>query len=132
LKSERGVHVCGRISSNLFSILASIDEIQILNFEFHDTPENINVVDKTVLEKYDKVLAPGVASSKKPVVESTEEILSLLKRIYDKAGGRIDLISADCGFGGLRESAGSGVNAYSIGLAKLKNIVQAARALATT
>jgi len=129
LKSERGVHVCGRISSNLFSILASTDEIQILNFEFHDTPENINVVDKSLLEKHDKILAPGVASSKKPVVESTEEILNLLKRVYDRAGGRVDLVSADCGFGGLRDATSSGVDAYSIGLAKLKNIVEAVRTL---
>jgi len=125
LRSERGIHVCGRIPRSLFGILASIDELDILNFEFHDSPENIDVVDGSLLEKNDKVLAPGVASSKKLTVESTDEILGLLSRVHSKAMGRIDLVSADCGFGGLKEAGGNSGTAYNVGLAKLRNIVKA-------
>ena len=126
---EHGIHVCGRISPRLFEILARSEALHVLNFEFHDNPENISSVNPRLLEEYDKLLAPGVASSKKPVVESVEEISSLLERIGSLTGWRVDLVSADCGFGGLAVESGDPWEAYMIGLAKLENIVKAVRSL---
>ncbi len=120
---EHGIHVCGHISNKLFEILASIDELNILNFEFYDSRRNLNVIDKKLLEKYDKFLAPGVASAKKPSIETVDDIKKLLNIINNLVDGRIDLVSADCGFGGLKDALNNNIEAYRIGINKLKNIV---------
>ncbi len=122
-----GIHVCGRISSKLFEILPQVKGLTILNFEFKDTPENLDIIDYRLLEEYDKILAPGVASAKKPVVESVNEIRKLLNRVYDIAHGRINYVSADCGFGGLKGAFDDPYKAYEVGLKKLENIVVAVR-----
>jgi len=127
LGKTRGIHVCGVISRNLFQILADVESINIINFEFYDSRRNLKVIDAETLESEDKILAPGVASSKKPTIESVEEIKSLLKELYKITGGRMDLVSADCGFGGL--GTGSGMKMYRIGLMKLRNIVKAVKEL---
>ncbi len=119
---EHGIHVCGRISPRLFKLLSGTESIDILNFEFHDNPLNIEFIDQGLLEENDKILAPGVASSKNPVVESMEEIRGLLLRIRERAGDRIDLVSADCGFGGLSVEDGDPYKAYMIGIEKLRRI----------
>ena len=121
----RGIHVCGRISGRLFRLLASVEELDILNFEFMDNPRNISSIDQEALEKGDKILSPGLASSKNPRVESMEEIRGLLAEVARAAGGRVDYASADCGFGALRGAAGDPEEAYMIGLRKLENIVKA-------
>jgi 5-methyltetrahydropteroyltriglutamate--homocysteine methyltransferase len=127
LPGEHGIHVCGRISPRLFDILSRADNLHILNFEFHDNPDNIGSINARLLEEYDKKLAPGVASSKKPVVESVDEIAGLLRKIGNAARWRIDLASADCGFGGLAVESGDPEEAYRIGLEKLRNIVEAVK-----
>ena len=122
-----GIHVCGRISDKLFEILSQVKGLRLLNFEFKDSPENINVVSYELLEKYDKILAPGVASAKRPVVESVDEISALLEKIYELTRGRIDYVSADCGFGGLKGAFDNPYRAYEVGLRKLENIVRTVR-----
>ncbi len=125
----RGIHVCGVVSRNLFQILASIASLNIINFEFYDSRRNLKIIDAETLESGSKLLAPGVASSKKPIVEPVKEIKSLLNELMNATGGRIDLVSADCGFGGL--GTGSGMEMYRIGLMKLRNIVKAIEELNT-
>ncbi len=120
---DKGIHVCGRISSKLFEILTMIEELDYLNFEFHDTPQNIDTINPILLEKYDKFLAPGVVSSKKPVVEEVDEILDILYRLYHKIGSRIDLVSGDCGFAGLKGTLPDPDKLYNITISKLRNIV---------
>ncbi len=122
-----GIHVCGIISKYLFHILSQVDSLDILNFEFHDSRPNLKVVDHELLESGGKILAPGVASSKKPVVEPVEDILNLLKQVYVKADGQIDLVSADCGFGGLGGDDPQFM--YMVSLKKLGNIVKAVKIL---
>jgi 5-methyltetrahydropteroyltriglutamate--homocysteine methyltransferase len=125
IPGEHAIHVCGRISPRLFELLSRVEELKILNFEFFDNPANIDAINRRALEENDKLLAPGVASSKKPVVESIEDITRLLRRIIERIGWRIDLVSADCGFGGLATRDGDREKAYQIGLRKLENIVKA-------
>lgn len=122
-----GVHVCGRISSKLFELLSQVKGLTILNFEFKDTPENLDVIDHRLLEEYDKILAPGVASAKKPVIESVDEIRGLLSKVYSIAHGKINYISADCGFGGLKGAFDNPYKAYEVSLKKLENIVTAVK-----
>jgi 5-methyltetrahydropteroyltriglutamate--homocysteine methyltransferase len=125
--ADVGVHVCGQVNPKIIEILARADKVKYLNFEFYSTPTNIELINREVLEKYDKFIAPGVASTKSVNVESIDEILTLLRKVYEKAGGRIDLVSADCGFGGLRGALGNEEQEYRVSIEKLKNIVEAVK-----
>ncbi len=127
--SVKGIHVCGRISDKLFDLLSRVDKLNVLNFEFKDSPDNIRVVKWKLLEEHDKVLAPGIVSSKKPIVEGLEETRSLLKKVIDAAKGRVDYVSGDCGFGGLKGALKDPWQAYNIGLKKLKVVVNAVRSI---
>ncbi len=122
LPGEHGIHVCGRVSPTLYNMLVEAEEPRILNFEFHDNPKNIDFLDPETLEAYDKIIAPGIASSKKPRIEEVDELKNLLTRIGEKTGWRIDLVSADCGFGGLATEDNDPIHAYKIGIEKLKRI----------
>jgi len=126
---ERGIHVCGKISSRLFEVLANTPSLNILNFEFHDSPENLRVVNSRLLEVGDKVLAPGIASSRTPVVEDVGELKSILDKVYRLAGGRVDLVSADCGFRGLKGVFSNDAEAYAVGIEKLRRVVTATKEL---
>ena len=120
----RGTHVCGRLPKKLPEILAEVDVLDVLNHEFKDSPENLEVFTKDLLEKHDKILSPGVVSSKKLRVESFEETYSLLSRILNKFGERVNIVSADCGFGALRTGEVTEEKAYEIAKKKLKLIVK--------
>ena len=103
------------------------DKVKYLNFEFYSTPTNIELINREVLEKYDKFIAPGVASTKSVNVESVDEVLTLLRRVHEKAGGGIDFVSADCGFGGLRGILGNEEQKYRVFIEKLRNVVEAVK-----
>ncbi len=120
----KGIHVCGRVPPRLHEILCEVSSLKVLNHEFKDTPENINTIRKDLLEKYDKILSPGIVSSKTPRVESLSETKEFLEAILKKFGDRVNIISADCGFGALRGTTSSLEEAYRIGLEKLKIVVQ--------
>ncbi|MEM4047789.1 MAG: methionine synthase [Zestosphaera sp.] len=123
-EAEIGIHVCGRIHRRLLELLARTDKVRYLSFEFHDNPRNLEVLDKKILEEYDKIVSPGVVSSRIPVVEDYDEVLELLKKVYEKCGGRIDLVSADCGFAGLKGSLGDQEKEYKLSLSKIEKIVR--------
>ncbi len=129
---ERGIHVCGAISPKLFEVLCRVPSVRYLNFEFHDTPQNLNTASRELLEQYDKVLAPGVASSRKPTIESVDEVKSLLKKVMQIAGDRIDLVSADCGFAGLRGALPSEEECYRVAIEKLRRVVEAVKVLSSS
>ena len=120
---EKGIHICGRISNKLFELLASIESLDILNFEFYDTRKNLDIIDHRILEKYDKLLAPGIVSAKRPFVEEMKEIRELLSEVYKLASGRIDLVSGDCGFAGLKDALTDPLQSYYIAIKKLETIV---------
>jgi 5-methyltetrahydropteroyltriglutamate--homocysteine methyltransferase len=122
----RGTHVCGQVNERLASLLAESENLDFLNHEFHDTPTNLSIPWRRVLERGDKFLSPGVFSTKRAEVESVGEMLDLATRILEAVGPeRVNLFSGDCGLGGLR-----GVpDAYRVALAKLRNLAEAVRAL---
>ncbi|MFN3268031.1 MAG: methionine synthase, partial [Zestosphaera sp.] len=126
-EAEVGIHVCGRIHKRLLELLAGVGRVRYLSFEFHDNPMNIGVLDKQVLEENDKFISPGVVSSRIPKVEDYDEVLELLKKVYEKSGGRIDLVSADCGFAGLKGSLGDQEREYRLSLSKIEKIVEVVR-----
>ncbi len=127
--SVKGIHVCGRISDKLFDLLSRVSRLNVLNFEFKDSPDNIKVIQWKLLEEYDKILAPGIVSSKKPIVEGLDETRNLLRKIVGLAKGRVDYVSGDCGFGGLKGALNDPWQAYDIALKKLKLVVNVVKDL---
>ncbi|MEM2020991.1 MAG: methionine synthase [Zestosphaera sp.] len=126
---ELGIHVCGQIHKRVLELLSRVSRVRYLSLEFHDSPKNLEVIDKHALEVFDKVISPGVVSSRRPIVESEYEVLDLLKRVYERAGGRVDLVSSDCGFAGLRGALGDREKEYKLALSKLEKVVRAVNAL---
>lgn len=124
---EYGIHVCGRLNIRIIGLLTQIPRIRYINIELYDSPSNLNLISKEVLEKNDKYLAPGIVSSQKLMIESVDEATNLLINAYGKSGGRIDLISADCGFRGLRGALGDREKEYDIAIAKLRTVVESVR-----
>lgn len=128
-EAEIGIHVCGRIHNRLLELLARVSRVRYLSFEFHDNPKNVEVLNKHVLEEHDKIISPGIVSSRIPEVENYNDVSELLKKVYEKSGGRIDLVSADCGFAGLRGSLGNEEKEYELSLSKIERVVRAVRVL---
>lgn len=127
LKTERGLHVCGRISKLLFETVISAENLNIVNFEFYGFRENLNVINRELLETYSKKLSPGIASSKSLTVEPLEELVTILANIVNRVGqANVDLVSADDGFGGLRGMA-SEENLAETCFIKLRRIREAVR-----
>jgi Methionine synthase II (cobalamin-independent) len=129
-KGEIGIHVCGRLHRRLLEIIMEVPRIKYISVELYDTPQNLEVIDKSLLEKHDKILSPGVVSAKNPRVEDLGNVHSLLKAVYERTSGRIDLVSGDCGFKGLKGSIGDEEREYSVALSKLETIVRAVRKFA--
>lgn len=121
---EVGIHVCGRIHKRVLELLVRVSKVKYISLEFHDSPTNIEVIDRSLLEKYDKIISPGIISSKNVRLESEEEAYTLLERIYTVSGGRVDLVSADCGFGGLRGTLGNSEEEYKLALMKLERVIK--------
>jgi 5-methyltetrahydropteroyltriglutamate--homocysteine methyltransferase len=126
---ELGIHVCGRIHRRVLELLVMVSKVKYISLEFHDSPTNIEVIDRSLLENYDKIISPGIISSKNVRLESEEEAYTLLERIYTVSGGRVDLVSADCGFGGLRGTLGNSEEEYKLALMKLEKVIKACRRL---
>ncbi len=125
IPTTSGIHVCGRISPLLAETLAQ-SEFSILDHEFADTPENLESYTRKLLEDYDKQLAVGVLSSKKPRVEDVPAIsknIELTIRRY--TAERVLLVKPDCGFRGLRGATQTPEDAYKIALKKLRNLKKA-------
>ncbi|MEM4757271.1 MAG: methionine synthase, partial [Desulfurococcaceae archaeon] len=78
---EHGIHTCGRVSRLYLAVISSSEELDFINLEFYDTRDNLSIINRDIFETGDKILAPGVASSKSLRVESIDEIRSLILEI---------------------------------------------------
>lgn len=122
----RGTHVCGQINERLASLLCESESLNFLNHEFHDTPANLSLPWRKVLEKGDKFLSPGVFSTKSEKIESIDKVHETAARVVKAVGSQyVNLFSGDCGLGGLRGRE----RAYEIAMGKLRNLVAAVRRL---
>lgn len=128
---EYGVHICGKLNNKIIDIILQTKKIKYINIELHDSRLNIELIHKENLEKYDKYIAPGVVSAQKLSVESSDDILNILNLVYVKSGGRIDLVSGDCGFGGLKGLAGNREKEYEVAISKLRMIVDSVKKFLT-
>jgi len=123
----RGIHVCGRLSPLLTKMLLKLD-LEVLDHEHKDVPENLSAYSYKDLKSNEKFLGLGVVSSKSPRVESVEEIKKLIRTGVDTFKDRLLLVKPDCGFRGLK-TPGREEEMYKISLDKLRNIVSALREL---
>lgn len=114
-----GVHICGKISPKLAKILLKTD-LDFLSHEFYDTPANMKVYNPENIRKSGKILSVGCLSSRKPVVESVDEILGVIRRF--KEFGNCLIFTPDCGFRNLVVN-GSIEKGYSLAIEKLRNMV---------
>jgi len=122
--AEVGVHICGHLNPKLLDIVMRVDKVKYLSFEFFKTPSNLELLSKSLLEQYNKVVSPGVVAASSTRVESVDEALAVLTKVYSKAGGRVDLVSGDCGFGGLKGSLGDEEKEYRVSIEKLRVVVE--------
>ncbi len=118
-----GIHVCGIVTPIVKHVLLESD-VDIVDHEFCDIPQNMQAYAKRELESKDKLLAFGCISTTNVVVEDVETIKRRIGQGLRLFGNNI-LIKPDCGFGGLLGLP----SAYEISLKKLKNIVQAKKTL---
>jgi methionine synthase II (cobalamin-independent) len=116
-----GIHVCGRISPKLASLLLETN-MDFLSHEFHDAPENLGIFSPKHLKESGKILSVGCVSSKNPYVESTKEILDLMIKFKDY--GDCLIFTPDCGFRNLIIE-GSKEKGYEVAIRKLRNMVEA-------
>jgi len=123
----RGIHVCGRLSPLLVKILLKLD-LEVLDHEHKDIPENLSAYSRRDLELNEKFLALGVISSKNPRVESIEEIKEAIKMGINSFGDRLLFVKPDCGFRGLKVS-NKEEEMYRVSLDKLRNLVNAVKGL---
>jgi methionine synthase II (cobalamin-independent) len=119
-----GTHICGKISPKLASILLRTN-LDFISHEFYDTPENAKTYDSAVFQKADKMLSVGCLSTRKPKIETTREILSLMRRFSEYKDSLI--FTPDCGFRKLLVHGVPLEEAYKISVTKLKNMVEAAK-----
>lgn len=116
-----GVHICGKISPKLASILLETN-LDFISHEFYDTPANMRVYSPENIRRSGKMLSVGCLSSKKPVIESVDEILRVIRKFRDF--GNCLIFTPDCGFRNLVVD-GSREKGYNIAVEKLKNMVLA-------
>ncbi len=122
-----GVHVCGRLSPLLARTLLSL-EVDVLDHEHKDIPENLGTYSREDLESHGKFLSLGVVSSKSPRVESVAEVREAIAEGLRLFGDRLLFVKPDCGFRGLRVP-GREEEMYSAALEKLRRLVAALRSL---
>jgi len=121
-KCLTGLHVCGRLSRRLVEILLRT-EINILDHEFRDIPENLSVFNRVDFENSNKKISIGLSSSRLLGVESVEEMYSLLKSGIDEYGyENIRMVKPDCGFRGLDPDGSIDGRAYRVAISKLRNL----------
>ncbi len=126
VRAERGTHICGKLSPKLSDLLMKVP-VRYLSHEFFDSRSNLERFSRQKLEEANKVLSPGVVSAQSMEVEERGEVRYLLKELVERFGAeRIDLVSGDCGFGGLKAA---GPQAYEAAIGKLKVIAEVVTSL---
>lgn len=122
LNAMRGIHVCGRLNPHLFGLLSRLD-VEILDHEFADNPENVQYVARVE----GKHFAVGVVSSRKARVESAVEAAGTALRVAERVGmDAVFAVKPDCGFAALRAERDDPEEAYGVALEKLRVVKGAA------
>ncbi len=126
VRAEKGTHICGKLSPKLSDLLMKVP-VRYLSHEFFDSRSNLERFSRQKLEEADKVLSPGVVSAQSMEVEERKTVRDLLKELVERFGiERIDLVSGDCGFGGLKAA---GPRAYEVAIGKLRVIAEVVASL---
>jgi len=123
VKVHTGTHVCGNVTPLVKHVLLE-SRVDIVDHEFCNSPRNLQVYTKRELESRDKLLAFGCVSTTDPSVEDVETIKLRIRQGLKRFGENI-MIKPDCGFGGFLGFP----SAYELSMDKLRNLVQARKAL---
>lgn len=125
VRAEKGTHICGKLSPKLANLLMRLP-VTYLSHEFFDSRSNLERFTREKLEDAGKMISPGVVSAQSMEVEEEGEVKALLKDLVERFGDRVDLVSGDCGFGGLKAS---GSEAYEVAIEKLRLVAEVVRSL---
>ena len=120
-----GIHVCGVLSPRLSKILLSTN-VNVLDHEHKDIPNNLKIYTREDLKKHNKFIAIGVVSSKNPEIETINEIKTRINEALNLFQDRLLFVKPDCGFRGLK-TPGKEEEMYRISIIKLRNIIKALR-----
>ncbi len=125
VNAMRGIHVRGRLKPYVFGLLSRLD-VEILDHEFADNPENVQYVARVEGKRF----AVGVVSSRRARVESPREAADTALRVAERAGmDAVFAVKPDCGFAALRAERGDPEEAYWVALEKLRVVREAAELL---
>ncbi len=126
VRAKRGTHICGKLSPKLANLLMKLP-LKYLSHEFYNSRSNLERFSREKLEEGGKIISPGIVSAQSLRVESKDEVRRFLKAIIERFGEeRVDLVSGDCGFGGLKSA---GPEAYESAIRKLRVIVEVVRSI---
>lgn len=116
-KSVSQIHVCGKLDRDVVDLLLETSA-EILDHEFATNPENIEIYQRSDLERADKMLGFGCVISNvdarllseisqgkrswRDAVEDERKIENLARKACEKFGYERILLKPDCGFGGMR------------------------------
>jgi methionine synthase II (cobalamin-independent) len=90
------LHVCGRITKNLFEKLSNkLPQIDIFDHEFFGFPNNFDSIQEGDLKN--RYIAIGVVSNVTPPVESLGDVLAVIERAARQYGPEKILLKPDCG-----------------------------------
>jgi len=90
------LHVCGDVR-RVFDRLLEFEGVDVLSHAFKGNPENLEVVTREKLENNGKKLGLGCIDTTKNVVETEEEVLSLLETAVERFSPENVIIHPDCG-----------------------------------
>ena len=142
-KAIPSIHVCDEIFS-ITKLLLQLDNVLYLDHDFVNNPDNLKAYTKQDLERYDKMIGYGcLASVFDPLlledirrgkvswqlaVETEKDVRSRILKAANRYGIENLIIDPDCALGNLKFAIPSHI-AYNITVAKLKNMMDAAKNL---
>jgi len=93
---ECALHVCGDVSK-VFDRLLHFRGIDVLSHSFSGTPGNLSLLSRRKLEEAGKMLGFGCMDTASERVETSEEVIALIRKGIASVGRENMVIHPDCG-----------------------------------
>ncbi|MBE6493440.1 MAG: methionine synthase [Methanosphaera stadtmanae] len=95
------LHVCGNLDGIMEKIVSF--DVDILDFEFSGTPENIKLLEKTWDKNYDKIVIVSCIDTKIDYVDDLNNVNKIIKEVTKITQQKNIIIEPDCGMRRLSE-----------------------------